>query len=78
MNKGINIIFDEYDIFFSDWITKRLFVRFFTDLPEITSFCRTKQTSLRKVDVTYENMRPELIYYFSNNLGGYLINAVRH
>lgn len=78
MNKGINIIFPEDDVFFSEEIPKRLFTRFFTDLPEITFFCKKNNTSLRRVDVTYENMRPELIYYFDNNFGGYLISTVIH
>jgi len=69
----INLIYPDGDVFFSDELNSRLYRQFHKDMHIVARFCKTNNISLRRVDVTDERGENELIYYFSDDLGGYNI-----
>jgi len=71
-------LFDEDNIMFTDdFHAYNCYTQFSKDMPKIARFCHKRKVCLRQVDVTFENNHPEIMYYFSDNLGGYTINALR-
>jgi hypothetical protein len=50
---------------------------FSEELNIIDEFSKRFKVSLRKVEYTYENGFPELMYHFSDNSGGYTIEGIR-
>lgn len=75
---GINLVFAEDDIMFTrEFYELRGDIQFHRDLKEISEFCRKEGILFRRADITRERGRLENIYYFSDNLGGYLIEAIR-
>jgi len=47
------------------------------DKPYVTNFCKEEGVKLLRTDVTTEKGYPELMYIFSDNLGGYTIDGIK-
>ncbi len=60
-------------------ISKKEFIRYLkADSPYVEAFCRSQGVSLWRVDENTEDFPPQgLMYYFTDDLGGYTINAIK-
>ena len=43
----------------------------------LKKFCRKNSIELESVGITMESTKPELMYYFSDNLGGYTLRGIK-
>ncbi len=51
--------------------------QFSRDEPELEDFCQKYSVDLVRVDTTFENERLELMYFFTDERGGYTIKGVK-
>jgi hypothetical protein len=65
---------EEYQDF--SLIQKELAIQEERDRSYIEAYCRIKRVVLLEIRATEEFERPELLYFFNDNLGGYVFEAI--